>query len=513
MTSLALLVSIFYLLVMALPAYVLDPDTDLSAADASFWGEDAGDGSGASVASAGDVNGDGYSDVIVGAPDYDNGQSNEGWAFVWYGSATGLGASGTPANADWTAESNQATARFGYSVASAGDVNGDGYSDIIVGAYFFDNGESNEGWAFVWYGSSGGLGASGTFANADWTAQSNQANARFGNSVASAGDVNGDGYSDVIIGTVFYDNGEAYEGEAFVWYGSSGSLGAGGTPANADWTAESNQFDARLGFSVASAGDVNGDTYSDIIIGAMNYSNGEGDEGAAFVWYGSSGGLGASGTPANADCILNGKEYAPTIKEYGQAFPHAGYGGMFRRWLVSDKYEPYNSFGNGSAMRVSPVGFAYSTLNEVVGQAGKSAAVTHNHPEGIKGAQAVATAIWLGRNGKNKSEIKDHIEQTFNYDLGQTLDDIRPNYSFDETCQETVPQSIIAFLESNDYEDAVRKSISLGGDSDTMACITGSIAQAYYKEIPEYIIERVRDIIPAELLGIIDSFNERFLVK
>ena len=148
-----------------------------------------------------------------------------------------------------------------------------------------------------------------------------------------------------------------------------------------------------------------------------------------------------------------------------------------------------------------------------MGQAGKSAAVTHNHPEGIKGAQAVATAIWLGRNGKNKSEIKDHIEQTFNYDLGQTLDDIRPNYSFDETCQETVPQSIIAFLESNDYEDAVRKSISLGGDSDTLACITGGIAQAYYKEIPEYIIERVRDIIPAELLGIIDSFNERFLVK
>ena len=215
-------------------------------------------------------------------------------------------------------------------------------------------------------------------------------------------------------------------------------------------------------------------------------------------------------TIAIADCILNGKEYGPTIKEYGQAFPHAGYGGMFREWLSSDYYEPYNSFGNGSAMRVSPVGFAYNTLTEVLDQAEKSADVTHNHPEGIKGAQAVASAIWLARNGKEKSEIKNYIEETFGYNLHQTIDEIRPNYRFDETCQETVPQSIIAFLESSDFEDAIRISISLGGDSDTMACITGGLAQAYYKVIPEYIIKRMRDIIPAELLGIIDLFNEKF---
>jgi len=181
-------------------------------------------------------------------------------------------------------------------------------------------------------------------------------------------------------------------------------------------------------------------------------------------------------TVAIADCILNGKEYAPTIKEYGRSYPYAGYGGMFLQWLASDKYDPYNSYGNGSAMRVSPVGFAYSTLDEVLEQAEKSAAVTHNHPEGIKGAQAVASSIFLARKGKNKSDIREYIEATFNYNIHQRLDDIRPHYQFNGTCQGSVPQSIIAFLESNDYEDAVRKSISLGGDSDTMACITGGIS-------------------------------------
>ena len=217
-------------------------------------------------------------------------------------------------------------------------------------------------------------------------------------------------------------------------------------------------------------------------------------------------------TIAVADCILHDKDYAVTFKEYGRRYPYAGYGSMFHKWLGRDSLAPYNSFGNGSAMRVSPVGFAYNTLNEVLEQAEKSAAVTHNHPEGIKGAQAVSAAKWLARNGKNKGEIKDYIGQTFNYHLHQTIDEIRPTYRFDETCQETVPQSIIAFLESSDYEDAVRISISLGGDSDTMACITGGIAQAYYKTIPVHIIQRVREILPAELLNIVDSFNEMFLV-
>ncbi|UCD08368.1 MAG: ADP-ribosylglycohydrolase family protein [Dehalococcoidales bacterium] len=216
-------------------------------------------------------------------------------------------------------------------------------------------------------------------------------------------------------------------------------------------------------------------------------------------------------TIAVADAILNNKVYVSTLKEYGQRYPHAGYGGMFVEWLKSNTFVPYNSYGNGSAMRVSPVGFAFNALDEVLKEAEKSAVVTHNHPEGIKGAQAVASAIYLARNGKNKDEIKDFIESTFNYDLNQKLDDIRPGYRFDVTCQGSVPQSIMAFLESADYEDAVRLSISLGGDADTMACITGGIAEAYYKVVPENIIEKVREILDNELLGIIDTFYERFI--
>jgi len=218
-------------------------------------------------------------------------------------------------------------------------------------------------------------------------------------------------------------------------------------------------------------------------------------------------------TIAVADCILNGKEYTPTIKEYGQAFPHAGYGGMFRHWLSSDNYEPYNSFGNGSAMRVSPVGFAFANLEEVLREAEKSAAVTHNHPEGIKGARAIAASIFLARSGEIKEQILRYIEDTFGYNLHQTLDEIRPEYRFDETCQGSVPQAIIAFLESSDYEDAIRKAISLGGDSDTLACMTGGIAQAYYKQIPDYITERVRELLNPEMLEIVNEFNEKYELK
>ncbi|MCD4812817.1 FG-GAP-like repeat-containing protein, partial [bacterium] len=226
---------------------------------------------GISVASAGDVNGDGYSDVIVGAYCYSNGESYEGRAYVYHGSSSGLAGA-----AAWTAESDQAVAYFGVSVASAGDVNGDGYSDVIVGARDYGNGENNEGRAYVYHGSSIGLAAT-----ENWTAESDQVNARFGISVASAGDVNGDGYSDVIVGAYRYDNGETDEGCAYVYHGSSGGLS--GTAA---WTAESNQIDARFGYSVASVGDVNGDGYSDVIVGAHAYDNGETDEGRAFVYYG-----------------------------------------------------------------------------------------------------------------------------------------------------------------------------------------------------------------------------------
>jgi len=230
-----------------------------------------------SVASAGDVNGDGFSDVIVGARLFDNGETDEGRAFVYHGSAAGLGT--TP---NWTAESNQVNAQFGVSVASAGDVNGDGFSDVIVSAPLFDNGETNEGRAYVYHGSASGLSTT-----ANWTAESNQAGAQFGFSVASAGDVNGDGFSDVIVGAPRFDNGETDEGRAYVYHGS-----ASGLSTTANWTAESNQAGAQFGFSVASAGDVNGDGFSDVIVGAYLFDNGETDEGRAYVYHGSAVGLG-----------------------------------------------------------------------------------------------------------------------------------------------------------------------------------------------------------------------------
>jgi ADP-ribosylglycohydrolase len=215
-------------------------------------------------------------------------------------------------------------------------------------------------------------------------------------------------------------------------------------------------------------------------------------------------------TVAVADCILTGKGYAAAFKEWGRLFPYAGYGGIFGRWLRSDSSEPYNSFGNGSAMRVSPVGFAFDSIDKVLEEARKSAEVTHNHPEGIKGAQATAAAIFLARTGQGKKEIKDYIEITFDYDLSATLAEIRPGYSFDVTCQGSVPQSIIAFLESSSYEDAVRKAISLGGDTDTQACITGGIAQAYYKTIGDHIVNKARALLDERLLKIVDSFSARY---
>jgi len=216
-------------------------------------------------------------------------------------------------------------------------------------------------------------------------------------------------------------------------------------------------------------------------------------------------------TIATADAILTGKGYAMAYREWGRLFPHAGYGGMFRQWLRSDDMGPYNSFGNGSAMRVSPVGFAFDTLDKVLAESKKSAEVTHNHPEGIKGAQATAAAVFLARTGKEKKEIKDYIETTFNYDFRATLAEIRPHYRFDPTCHGTVPQSIVAFLESNNYEDAARKAISLGGDSDTIGCITGGIAQAYYETIGDNIMNKARALLDIRLLNILDLFSARYL--
>jgi hypothetical protein len=227
------------------------------------------------VATAGDVNGDGYSDVIVGAYWYDNGQTDEGRAFVYYGSASGL--SDAP---DWTAESDQASAYFGRSVGTAGDVNGDGYSDVIVGAFTYDNAQANEGRAFLYNGSAAGLSRT-----PDWTAEPDQASAHFAISVETAGDVNGDGYADAIAGAYVYDNGQTSEGRAFLYNGS-----ADGPSRTPDWTAEGDRAGAWFGNSVGTAGDVNGDGYADAIVGAPEYENG----GRAFVYHGSATGLSAT---------------------------------------------------------------------------------------------------------------------------------------------------------------------------------------------------------------------------
>ena len=242
---------------------------------------------GTSVATAGDVNGDGYDDVIVGAPDYSNGQTGEGAAFVYYGSAAGLNQ--TP---NWMVESNKEYAAFGTSVATAGDVNGDGFDDIIIGAPGYENGGSNAGAVFVYYGSKpAGLSAkpaagAGPSLQPDWQIVFNQAGANFGTSVTTAGDVNGDGYDDVIVGAPDYSNGQTGEGAAFVYYGS-----VAGVSTTASWIAELNQPNAVFGTSVATAGDVNGDGYADVIIGAPGYEKGEVNEGAAFVYHGRKAGL------------------------------------------------------------------------------------------------------------------------------------------------------------------------------------------------------------------------------
>ena len=256
--------------------YPLTVDPLLTTTDWTAEGDQTNAQFGYSVASAGDVNGDGYDDVIIGAPFYDNGETDEGRAYLYLGSASGI-----EVNTAWTAEGDQINAQFGYSLAAAGDVNGDGYSDVVVGAPFYDNGETDEGTAYVYLGSASGLATVPA-----WAAESDQVNAQFGFSVASAGDVNTDSWDDVIVGSPSYDNGETDEGRVYVYHGS-----ASGLAAAAAWTAESNQVNAQFGFSVAWGGDVNGDGYGDVIVGAPFYANGQSDEGRIYVYHGSASGL------------------------------------------------------------------------------------------------------------------------------------------------------------------------------------------------------------------------------
>jgi len=213
-------------------------------------------------------------------------------------------------------------------------------------------------------------------------------------------------------------------------------------------------------------------------------------------------------TIATADAILNNKSFEQAYKEWGNMYPNCSYGNSFRNWLESDNPKPYNSFGNGSAMRVSPIGWLYNDLKTVMDKAEESARVTHNHIEGIKGASSIAACVYLARMKTPKKIIKEFIETFFDYDLNKNIEDIRPNYYFDETCQGSVPESIICFLEGKSYEDVVRKAVSLGGDTDTQACMAGSIAEAYYGGVPLECMVKLNSYLDKYLLYIIVQFDE-----
>jgi ADP-ribosylglycohydrolase len=214
-------------------------------------------------------------------------------------------------------------------------------------------------------------------------------------------------------------------------------------------------------------------------------------------------------TVAVADALLHDNDLTGLLKDYYSRYPGAGFGGDFKRWAASDDTEPYGSWGNGSAMRVSPVAWACDTMQEVLHRAKETARVTHNHPEGIKGAQATAAAVFLARSGAARWEVRDEVERRFHYDLSFTLDDIRPTYAFDSSCQGTVPQAIVAFLESSDFESAVRLAISLGGDCDTLACIAGGIAAACYG-VPGHIREQALARLDEPLKEVVAEFEARY---
>ena len=204
------------------------------------------------------------------------------------------------------------------------------------------------------------------------------------------------------------------------------------------------------------------------------------------------------------------EELVRQLQDFGNRYPKGGYGRMFNNWLKTENPEPYNSWGNGSAMRVSPVAWVGDSLDEVQRLARISAEVTHNHPEGIKGALATADAIYLARLGSSKEEIRDHIEIRYNYDLNRTVDEIRPYYKFDVSCQGSVPESIICFLEAEDYGDTIRNCISLGGDADTMAAIAGGIASAYW-EVPNEIHSKAIHRLSYDLLNVLIEFEDKFI--
>ena len=216
-------------------------------------------------------------------------------------------------------------------------------------------------------------------------------------------------------------------------------------------------------------------------------------------------------TVATADALLNGRDYADAYQEYFHRFPHAGYGGRFVAWANRRERRPYNSWGNGSAMRVAPVGWARDTIDAVLDEAERSAVVTHDHPDGVMGAQAVAACVFLARTWHDRDQLRAFVDDGCGYRLGRTIEQIRPTYDFDVSCRGTVPVAVQAFLESTDFESAVRLAVSVGGDSDTIACIAGAIAHAFYGTVPQTLLQPVLEIyMSPDLADVSLTFCERF---
>ncbi len=215
-------------------------------------------------------------------------------------------------------------------------------------------------------------------------------------------------------------------------------------------------------------------------------------------------------TVATALAILENMDYGQAYRMLARAYPDRGFGAAFAHWFRADAAPPYNSWGNGAAMRVSPIGWAFDDEARVLGEARQSAAVTHNHPEGVRGAQATALAIWLARRGTDKEDIRQTLAERFGYDLERTVAAIRPTYRFEISCQRSVPEAIICFLEAADFETAVRLAVSLGGDSDTQACIAGAIAEAFYGPLPEAIRAEVDRRLPEAFREIITRFTTTY---
>ncbi len=220
-------------------------------------------------------------------------------------------------------------------------------------------------------------------------------------------------------------------------------------------------------------------------------------------------------TLAVAEAILEKTDYQTELIKYYKRYPHAGYGHLFKEWANSEQPKPYNSYGNGSAMRVSPIGFAFNDIDVVLSEAKKSAEMTHNSPDGIAGAKAIALAIFMAREGKSKDEIRAQVGKSFRFEINNSVEELKQfnteNWGFNgSSTRESVPVAMLCFLDSTDYEDTIRNALYLGGDTDTIACMAGGIAQAFYKEIPAWIIKESRNRLNDEQLDIVDRFNHKY---